>query len=89
MYFNPLLVNGALHRVLNLLQVDSICKLRNVGVILLFHYLRIAYISGIDTSNPNGVVIGLAPSCFNYPTMNQAFRLVISLNFDDVELNFS
>ncbi|KAI9032607.1 HAD-like domain-containing protein [Phycomyces nitens] len=31
---------------------------------------------GIDTSNPNAVVIGLAPSQMNYEQLNKAFRLV-------------
>ncbi|XP_058027053.1 haloacid dehalogenase-like hydrolase domain-containing protein 2 isoform X2 [Ahaetulla prasina] len=33
--------------------------------------------TGIDTSHPNAVVIGLAPDQFNYQTMNRAFRLVL------------
>uniref|UniRef100_A0A8C7E412 Haloacid dehalogenase-like hydrolase domain-containing protein 2 n=1 Tax=Naja naja TaxID=35670 RepID=A0A8C7E412_NAJNA len=33
--------------------------------------------TGLDTSDPNAVVIGLAPDQFNYPTMNKAFRLVL------------
>ncbi|MEQ2287329.1 Haloacid dehalogenase-like hydrolase domain-containing protein 2 [Ameca splendens] len=30
--------------------------------------------TGIDTSEPNAVVIGLAPDQFNYQTLNRAFR---------------
>ncbi|XP_061887708.1 haloacid dehalogenase-like hydrolase domain-containing protein 2 isoform X2 [Entelurus aequoreus] len=33
--------------------------------------------AGIDTSEPNAVVVGLAPEHFNYQTMNTAFRLVL------------
>ncbi|XP_060546741.1 haloacid dehalogenase-like hydrolase domain-containing protein 2 isoform X1 [Pantherophis guttatus] len=33
--------------------------------------------TGIDTSDPNAVVVGLAPDQFNYQTMNRAFRLVL------------
>ncbi|XP_072309886.1 haloacid dehalogenase-like hydrolase domain-containing protein 2 [Eucyclogobius newberryi] len=33
--------------------------------------------TGIDTSDPNAVVIGLAPDHFNYETMNKAFRMVL------------
>lgn len=29
---------------------------------------------GIDTSDPNAVVVGLAPDRFNYQTLNKAFR---------------
>lgn len=32
---------------------------------------------GIDCSDPNAVVIGLAPDHFNYQTLNTAFRLVL------------
>ena len=31
---------------------------------------------GLDTENPNAVVVGLAPSKFNYDSLNEAFRLV-------------
>ena len=31
---------------------------------------------GIDTSDPNAVVIGLAPSAFNYDKLNQAFKIL-------------
>lgn len=30
--------------------------------------------AGVDTSEPNAVVVGLAPDRFNYQTLNQAFR---------------
>uniref|UniRef100_G3Q111 Haloacid dehalogenase-like hydrolase domain-containing protein 2 n=1 Tax=Gasterosteus aculeatus aculeatus TaxID=481459 RepID=G3Q111_GASAC len=33
--------------------------------------------TGIETSEPNAVVIGLAPEQFNYQTLNKAFRLVL------------
>uniref|UniRef100_H3CGI5 Haloacid dehalogenase-like hydrolase domain-containing protein 2 n=1 Tax=Tetraodon nigroviridis TaxID=99883 RepID=H3CGI5_TETNG len=32
---------------------------------------------GIDTSEPNAVVVGLAPDHFDYQTLNQAFRLLL------------
>ncbi|XP_041043320.1 haloacid dehalogenase-like hydrolase domain-containing protein 2 isoform X2 [Carcharodon carcharias] len=32
---------------------------------------------GIDTIDPNAVVVGLAPQQFNYTTMNKAFRLIL------------
>ncbi|XP_074547284.1 haloacid dehalogenase-like hydrolase domain-containing protein 2 [Halichoeres trimaculatus] len=34
--------------------------------------------AGIDTSDPNAVVIGLAPDHFNYETLNKAFRMILS-----------
>lgn len=32
---------------------------------------------GLDQSNPDAVLIGLAPDNFNYETMNKAFRLIL------------
>lgn len=32
---------------------------------------------GVDTSEPNAVVVGLAPDRFNYQTLNQAFRMIL------------
>ena len=36
-----------------------------------FHHLD------VDTSSPNAVVVGLAPSQFHYDRMNDAFRLLL------------
>lgn len=36
------------------------------------------HILGIDTKNPNVVVIGLAPSHFYFERMNEAFRLLLN-----------
>ncbi|XP_075935906.1 haloacid dehalogenase-like hydrolase domain-containing protein 2 isoform X2 [Anarhichas minor] len=33
--------------------------------------------AGIETSEPNAVVIGLAPDHFNYQTLNEAFRMIL------------
>ncbi|KIH49935.1 hypothetical protein ANCDUO_19989 [Ancylostoma duodenale] len=33
---------------------------------------------GIDTSNPNAVVVGLAPSEFHFEKLNDAFKLVLN-----------
>ncbi|KAK2818956.1 hypothetical protein Q5P01_024517 [Channa striata] len=33
--------------------------------------------TGIDTTEPNAVVIGLAPDHFNYQTLNKAFRMIL------------
>ena len=33
--------------------------------------------SGIDTTNPNDVVVGLAPSAFNYETLTHAMRTLL------------
>lgn len=36
--------------------------------------LTLSYSAGLETSDPNAVVIGLAPDHFNYQTLNKAFR---------------
>ncbi|CAN9504854.1 unnamed protein product [Ophioblennius macclurei] len=33
--------------------------------------------TGLDTSEPNAVVVGLAPHCFNYAKLNEAFRMIL------------
>uniref|UniRef100_A0A1I8AG27 Haloacid dehalogenase-like hydrolase domain-containing protein 2 n=1 Tax=Steinernema glaseri TaxID=37863 RepID=A0A1I8AG27_9BILA len=33
--------------------------------------------AGLDTTNPNAVVVGLAPSQFHFEKMNEAFRLLL------------
>ncbi|XP_068190298.1 haloacid dehalogenase-like hydrolase domain-containing protein 2 isoform X2 [Antennarius striatus] len=33
--------------------------------------------TGIDTAEPNAVVVGLAPDHFNYQTLNKAFRMIL------------
>uniref|UniRef100_A0A7N9ATT6 Haloacid dehalogenase-like hydrolase domain-containing protein 2 n=1 Tax=Mastacembelus armatus TaxID=205130 RepID=A0A7N9ATT6_9TELE len=33
--------------------------------------------TGIDTSEPNAVVVGLAPDHFNYKALNKAFRMIL------------
>jgi hypothetical protein len=38
-------------------------------------YLKTCFhFKGVDTSNPNAVLIGLAPEKFNYEHLNEAFR---------------
>jgi hypothetical protein len=34
---------------------------------------------GVDCSSPNAVVLGLAPSAFNYDRLNEAFRLLLEV----------
>ena len=36
--------------------------------------------TGLDTTNPNAVVVGLAPDYFNYEHLNQAFRFKFKNN---------
>ena len=43
---------------------------------LMIHNNAIEDFAGVDTSNPNAVLVGLAPNKFNYQDMNTAFRWV-------------
>ncbi|KAI8375954.1 HAD-like domain-containing protein [Radiomyces spectabilis] len=50
---------------------------RNLRPMLLMADKAMDEFESVNTENPNAVVIGLAPSKFNYDTMNQAFRLLM------------
>lgn len=41
---------------------------------------------GIQLENPNCVVVGLAPDCFNYEQMNKAFRYAICIVYKTQEI---
>lgn len=47
---------------------------RNLRPMLLLQPDALRDFNDIDCSNPNCVVVGLAPDCFNYETLNKAFR---------------
>ena len=47
---------------------------RNLRPMLLLQQDAIVDFEGVDVNNPNAVVVGLAPDCFNYSTLNKAFR---------------
>uniref|UniRef100_A0A3P9NCU1 Haloacid dehalogenase-like hydrolase domain-containing protein 2 n=1 Tax=Poecilia reticulata TaxID=8081 RepID=A0A3P9NCU1_POERE len=42
-----------------------------------FKYTVVLPSAGIDTSEPDAVVIGLAPDHFNYQSLNKAFRMIL------------
>lgn len=42
---------------------------------------------GVETSDPNCVVMGLAPDSFNYESLTRAFRYVVKLMC--IKLHFS
>lgn len=44
------------------------------GSVIQLNRSRFVLVSGIETSDPNAVVIGLAPDHFNYETLNKAFK---------------
>ncbi|CAC5362532.1 Haloacid dehalogenase-like hydrolase domain-containing protein 2 [Mytilus coruscus] len=49
---------------------------RNVRPFMMVDDRALEDFKGIQTDNPNAVLIGLAPDKFNYKTMNTAFRLI-------------
>ncbi|KAH8555321.1 haloacid dehalogenase-like hydrolase domain-containing 2 [Umbelopsis sp. PMI_123] len=50
---------------------------KNLRPMLLMEDAALETFEGIDCTSPNAVVIGLAPSKFDYNTMNSAFRLIM------------
>uniref|UniRef100_A0AAV2J045 Haloacid dehalogenase-like hydrolase domain-containing protein 2 n=1 Tax=Knipowitschia caucasica TaxID=637954 RepID=A0AAV2J045_KNICA len=61
----------------SLTAARSVLEQRQLRPLLLLEESALEDFTGIDTSEPNAVVIGLAPDCFNYETMNKAFRMIL------------
>ncbi|XP_033981905.1 haloacid dehalogenase-like hydrolase domain-containing protein 2 [Trematomus bernacchii] len=55
----------------------SLVERKQLRPLLLLEDSALEDFTGIDTSEPNAVVIGLSPDHFNYQTLNQAFRMVL------------
>uniref|UniRef100_A0A3P9KIH7 Haloacid dehalogenase-like hydrolase domain-containing protein 2 n=1 Tax=Oryzias latipes TaxID=8090 RepID=A0A3P9KIH7_ORYLA len=55
----------------------SLIEQKNHRPLLLVEDSALEDFTGIDTSEPNAVVIGLAPEHFNYQTLNKAFRMIL------------
>ena len=47
---------------------------RSLRPMLLLQSDAIEDFKGVDVNDPNAVVVGLAPDCFNYEILNKAFR---------------
>lgn len=47
---------------------------RNLRPMLLLQQDAFKDFKGVDVNNPNAVVVGLAPHCFDYEFLNKAFR---------------
>lgn len=67
------------HRPLLLLEDSALEDFKGVCKCTQNAYVHVALLwltlhAGVDTSEPNAVVVGLAPDRFNYQTLNQAFR---------------
>ena len=62
----------------SLTAARSLIEKKKVQPLLLLEECAKEDFQGIPTDNPNAVVVGLAPSCFDYSHMNQAFRLLLT-----------
>lgn len=47
---------------------------RKLRPMLLLQQDALEDFKGVDVNDPNAVVVGLAPDCFNYELLNKAFR---------------
>lgn len=60
----------------SLTAARHVIEKRNVRPFMMVDDRALEDFKGIQTDNPNAVLIGLAPDKFNYKTMNTAFRLI-------------
>ncbi|XP_060092179.1 haloacid dehalogenase-like hydrolase domain-containing protein 2 [Heteronotia binoei] len=61
----------------SLTAARNLLEEKRVRPLLLVEESALRDFRGLDTSDPNAVVIGLAPEHFNYQTMNKVFRLIL------------
>nr|XP_056704839.1 haloacid dehalogenase-like hydrolase domain-containing protein 2 [Euleptes europaea] len=61
----------------SLTAARNLLEEKRVRPLLLVEESALRDFRGLDTNDPNAVVIGLAPEQFNYQMMNQAFRLIL------------
>ncbi|XP_045383892.1 haloacid dehalogenase-like hydrolase domain-containing protein 2 [Lemur catta] len=61
----------------SLTAARSLVEQKQVRPMLLVDDRALPDFKGIQTSDPNAVVVGLAPEHFHYQTLNQAFRLLL------------
>ncbi|EPQ07459.1 Haloacid dehalogenase-like hydrolase domain-containing protein 2 [Myotis brandtii] len=61
----------------SLTAARNLVEQKQVRPMLLVDDRALPDFKGIQTSDPNAVVIGLAPEHFHYQTLNQAFRLLL------------
>lgn len=65
---------GASEVFTSLTAAQCIVEKRHYRPLLLLEDDALKDFMGVATNNPNAVVVGLAPSCFCYETLNKAFR---------------
>ncbi|XP_028829887.1 haloacid dehalogenase-like hydrolase domain-containing protein 2 isoform X2 [Denticeps clupeoides] len=61
----------------SLTAARNLLEQRKVRPLLLVEDSALEDFAGIETADPNAVVIGLAPDHFDYQTLNKAFRLIL------------
>ncbi|XP_069779924.1 haloacid dehalogenase-like hydrolase domain-containing protein 2 isoform X2 [Narcine bancroftii] len=62
----------------SLTAARNLVEQKRVRPLLLVDDSALEDFEGVITSDPNAVVVGLAPQHFNYDTMNKAFRLILN-----------
>ncbi|XP_044520786.1 haloacid dehalogenase-like hydrolase domain-containing protein 2 [Gracilinanus agilis] len=62
----------------SLTAARNLVREHQVRPMLLVDDRALAEFRGIAVNDPNAVVVGLAPHCFNYEVLNQAFRLLLN-----------
>ncbi|CAK6447967.1 unnamed protein product [Pipistrellus nathusii] len=62
----------------SMIAARNLLEEKQVRPMLLVHDQALADFKGIQTRDPNAVVIGLAPEHFHYQTLNEAFRLILN-----------
>lgn len=62
----------------SLTAAKQLVENENLRPLLLLEKSAAEQFNDIDTTNPNCVLVGLAPSCFHYDKLDEAFRLVMN-----------
>ncbi|XP_054843297.1 haloacid dehalogenase-like hydrolase domain-containing protein 2 [Eublepharis macularius] len=62
----------------SLTAARNLLEQKRVRPLLLVEESALRDFRGLDTNEPNAVVIGLAPDHFNYQMMNKAFQLILN-----------
>ncbi|ESO07325.1 hypothetical protein HELRODRAFT_134995, partial [Helobdella robusta] len=62
----------------SLTAARSVIDEKKLRPFLLLEDCALEDFAGVDTDNPNAVVVGLAPSKFNYENLNKAFDLLLN-----------
>lgn len=73
----PLFVRYSPQIFSSLRAAKQVVQEQQLRPLLLLNSEAIEEFDGIDRTNPNAVVVGLAPQAFHYDRLNEAFRLLL------------